>query len=246
MGIKTSICLNDQHIPYHDIAANKLVFKFIKHIKPDFVDMLGDVLDFWQISKFLGDPKRKDSIQKDINACKEYLKELRDLAPKAEIVFHYGNHVTRLKKYIWTNAKELDCIESLDIKFLLGLDKLRIKSIDTQEGFMVRGKLAMTHGTCVSQDSGATARRNLKKYGLSVICGHTHRLGSTFKTDLRGITGAWENGCLCNLDLIKEWGRELADWQQGISVIDFHEDMFRVQQINIIDNKMIFGKQVYT
>ena len=244
--IKTSIVLNDQHIPFQDIEANKVVFRFIKYIKPDYIDILGDLLDFWQISKFVNDPKtRKGDIQDDINAGKAYLTELRAMAPKAEIMLHYGNHVMRLRKFMWFHAKELDCIDSLDLRYLLGLDKLKIKAVESEEGFIIRGNLVMTHGTVVSQDSAMTARRNLQKYGMSVICGHTHRLGAMYKTDLRGTVGAWENGCLCRLDLIKQWGRELANWQQGISLIDWHGDMFRVQQIPIIKNKMIFGKEVW-
>lgn len=242
---KTSVVINDQHIPFQDIEANKLVFKFIKYIKPDYIDILGDLTDFWQISKFVGDPSRKETIQDDLNKTCEYLKELRDLAPKSEIVLHYGNHMWRLRKFLWINAKQLDCIRSLDLKFLLGLNKLKIKSVETPEGYMLRGKLVMTHGTIVSQDSGTTARRNLQKYGLSVICGHTHRLASVFKSDLRGEVGGWENGCLCRMDLIKEWGREIANWQQGFSLIDFRDDFFRVQSIPIINNKFMFGRETW-
>lgn len=243
--IKTSVVMNDHHIPYQNIVANRLSFKFIKHIKPDYIDLLGDVLDFYQISKFLTSPERKNTLQDDIDLCRDYLEELRDLAPKSEIILHFGNHVCRLKKYIWKNAGQLDCIRSLDLRFLLNCDKLRIKTIESEEGYLLRGKLVMTHGTIVSQDSGATARRNIQKYGLSVICGHTHRFGAIFKTDLRGEIGGWENGCMCNMELIKEWGREIANWQLGFSIVDFKDDFFRVQQIPIIKNKMMFGKETW-
>ena len=245
ISYKKSIAINDQHIPFQDKISNKLVFDFIKDIKPDFIDILGDLIDFWQISKFLKDPFRKETLQDDIDSAKAYLQELRDISPDSEIILHYGNHLDRLRKYIWSKAPELSSIKSLDLKWMLDADKMKIKVIEEAEGYIMRGLLAMTHGTVVSQDSAMTARRNLQKYGLSVICGHTHRLGSTYKTDLRGIVGSWENGCLCDMNLVKQWGRELANWQTGFSIIFFKDDLFEVQQVPIIKGKFLFGEREY-
>ena len=225
-----------------------LIDKFIPEFKPDYIDLLGDLIDFWQISKFRKDPLRKEDIQGDIDTAKEYLKKLRNISPEAKITLHFGNHLARLRKYIWDKAKEIAGLRSLDLKWLLGCDDLNIKVIDSEEGFDIRDKLVLTHGTIVSQESAMTARRNLVKYGQSVIHGHTHRLGSTYKTDLRGTIGAWENGCLCSLDLIHEWGRELANWQQGFSIIFFSEGknpQFLVQQIPIIKNSFMVGEKLY-
>jgi len=244
----TSVAINDQHIPFQDRQANALVFAFIKDFKPNYIDILGDLIDFWQISKFLRDPSRRGSIQSDIDIATEYLQELRDLAPNAKITLHFGNHMFRFKKYIWANAWQLDSLRSLDLKWMLECEKVKIRVVEEEDGYEIRGKLVLTHGTVVSQDSGMTARRNLNKYGMSVMCGHTHRLGSTYKTDLRGTIGAWENGCLCNLSLIKQWGNELANWQQGFSVIHFRDDheRFQVQQMPIIKNKILFGEHEFT
>ena len=237
--------INDQHLPFIDPVCDNLVNQLIKSIKPDYIDILGDLIDFYQVSRFDKSPERKHTIQDDIDLANVYLTNLRDISPKADITLHYGNHMCRLRKYIWRVAKELDCIRSLDLKWLLNLDKLKIKAIEEEAGFDKRGKLCLTHGTVVSQDSAMTARRMLKKYGISVIHGHTHRLGSTFKTDLLGTRGAWENGCLCKLSLGKEWGFETVNWQQGCSVIFFSKDRFLVQQIPIIKGKMMFGNQKF-
>jgi UDP-2,3-diacylglucosamine pyrophosphatase LpxH len=246
---KKGIVLSDNHIPFQDKKVNDLIVEqFIPDLKPDYIDLLGDLIDFWQLSKFRKNPSRKGNIQDDIDMAKAYLTRLREVAPNAEITLHYGNHLCRLKKYIWDNAKEIDSLKSTNLMFLLDTEKLNIKVIDAEQGFDTRGKLILTHGTLVSQDSAMTARRNLKRYGISVMCGHTHRLGSTYKTDMRGMMGAWENGCLCNLDLIKEWGRELANWQQGFSVVFFYEGRdhrFLVQQVPIIKDSFIFGEKFY-
>jgi len=151
----------------------------------------------------------------------------------------------RLRKFIWTQAVALDSMRSLDLRFLLDLDRLNISFIDSAEGYRQRGELVLTHGTCVSQASGDTAKRMLKKYGLSVMHGHTHRGGSTYKTDLLGIRGAWENFCLCRMDLAQEWRMGLADWQQGFSYIYYYPDRFEVHQCPIINHKFTALEKEY-
>lgn len=203
-------------------------------------------MDFWQLSKFEKDPKRKASLQSDLDKAHEYLRALREIAPQAEIELHAGNHLDRLRKYVWKQAEELDCIRSLSLDFLLGLKELNIKCLDRAEDYRQRGKLILTHGTAVSQDSAMTARRNLKRYGLSVMCGHTHRGGSTYKSDLLGVRGAWENFCLCNFKLAKDWGMGLVDWGQGFSYIYYYPDRFEVHQCPIIKNKFTALGKEYT
>lgn len=232
------------HIPFQDNTINDLVFKFIQDFKPDIIDILGDLTDFWQISKFSVDPSRMTTLQEDLNLTKKYLSDLRSIAPEAEIELHAGNHMDRLRKYMWDKAKELDCLDSLDLKFLLGLNDLNISFIESAEGYRQRGKLILTHGTCVSQDSAMTARRNLARYGLSVMCGHTHRGGSIYKTDLMGTRGAWENFCLCDFKLAQVWRMGVCNWQNGFSYIYYYPDRFEVHQSIIIDNKFTaLGKE---
>lgn len=120
MEVKKAVVLNDQHIPFQDKITNQLVFEFIKDFKPDIVDILGDLVDFWQLSKFDKDPIRANTLQEDIDKTHQYLKELRKLCPKAEIELHAGNHLGRLRKYIWRQAQELATLKSLELDMLFG------------------------------------------------------------------------------------------------------------------------------
>jgi len=244
MEVKKAIVFNDQHIPFEDKKINELVFDFIKDFKPDIIDILGDLIDFWQISKFDKNPNRKNTLQEDIDKTHIYLKNLRVICPETEIELHSGNHLDRLRKYIWRQAEALECIRSLDIEFLLGLKELKISYLKNAEDYKKRNKLILTHGTVVSQESAMTARRNLKKYGLSVMCGHTHRGGSIYITDLLGVRGAWENFCLCDFKLAKEWRMDVCNWQHGFSYIYYYPDRFEVHQVPIIENKFtVLGKE---
>jgi len=242
--IKKAVVINDQHIPYEDSYVNNLVLRFIEDFKPHIIDIPGDITDFWQVSRFDKNPNRKNTLQEDIDKTHEYLKVLRTIAPKAQIELHAGNHLDRMRKYIWRQAEALECIRSLDLIFLLGLNKLNIKFLKNAEDYRQRGKLIITHGCLVSQDSGMSARRHLKKSGLSIIHGHTHRGGSVYQTDLLGVRGAWENFCLCDFKLAKEWRMSFVNWQQGFSYIYYYPDRFEVHQCPIIKGKFTaLGKE---
>jgi hypothetical protein len=100
-----------------------------------------------------------------------------------------------------------------------------------------------THGTIVRQESGASARAELLKYGSSMSSGHTHRLSMYIKTDARGTVGAYEGGCMC--DLNPEYIQGVPNWTQGFLVFDFDNNRFFCQVVPILDHKFIYGNKVY-
>jgi UDP-2,3-diacylglucosamine pyrophosphatase LpxH len=56
------VCLGDQHIPYLNRKAHGIIIKFLKDIKPDKIILLGDLIDFWEISHFDKDPSRNNEL----------------------------------------------------------------------------------------------------------------------------------------------------------------------------------------
>jgi hypothetical protein len=100
------------------------------------------------------------------------------------------------------------------------------------------GNLMVTHGDKAMKHAGQTAKATYEQYGSSVLVGHTHRMGTFYKSDVHGVHGAWENGCLCRLD--PEYVQR-PNWQQGFSVVHVEADgYFNVQQIPILDGSSFF------
>lgn len=229
--------INDLHIPYHDKKTIEVFLKFLKDVKIDKLVIAGDLLDFYELSTFDKDPKRKFTIQDEIDQCFEVLKEFKKYCP--EIHFIKGNHESRLKRFLWKNPS-LASIKVLELSKLLNLDSLGIYYHEFEYIFR---KFRFTHGSIVRQDSGATAKAELLKYGGSMASGHTHRLGSYIKTDARGTVGAYEGGCMC--DLQPEYIEGVPNWTQGFLVFDFDGDRFFCQVVPILDHKFIFGKKKY-
>ncbi len=229
--------INDLHIPYHDKKTIEVFLKFLKDVKVDKLVIAGDLLDFYELSTFDKDPMRKYNIQDEIDQCYDILKEFKKYCP--EIHFIKGNHEDRLRRFLWKNPS-LASIKVLELSKLLNMDTLGIEYHDFEYIFR---KFRFTHGTIVRQESGATAKAELLKYGGSMGSGHTHRLGFYIKTDARGTVGAYEGGCMC--DLNPEYIQGTPNWQQGFLVYNFDNNRFFCQVVPILDHKFIYGNKVY-
>lgn len=237
------LAINDLHVPYQNDELLKLVFKFAKNLKPDKLFILGDLLDFYSISHFDRDPQRMLNLENEFRAGREILEQIREII-KGEIIFIAGNHEDRLRKFLWNNPILDGCIT---IEEKLVLNDLDIKYYEYGRNYIYKNKLIYTHGNKINKYSAYTAKNLLDDLGMSVIFGHSHRLGMHYKTDYGGAKVGVENGCLCDFENAMDWFRkEVVDWQRGISVIKWHEDRFNIQQISIPkDLFIIYGKNYY-
>jgi UDP-2,3-diacylglucosamine pyrophosphatase LpxH len=234
--------VNDQHFPFQDPIAIGLSTDFIRVHKPEVIHVLGDLLDFYCLSRFDKDPNRKGCLQGEIDEAKDYLAELRKACPRATIKYSLGNHENRLQKYIWQNSEELASLRSLSLPHLLELEKLKISCHDDLHPYH-EGPLLFVHGSIARKHSGYSAKAHYDRFGCPVIHGHTHRLGSYYHRVWDTQHGAWENGCLCSLDphyLLK------PDWQQGFSAIYFEGNHFTVNSVPIINGTYVWFGDSYT
>lgn len=234
------ISLTDWHVPYEDTTAIALAFAFVQYLQPTII-ILHEVHDFYAISKFDKDPNRKLELQEEIDKANRYLAELRQLCSKSRIILLKSNHLDRLRKFLWSQAPELNSLRALQLENLLELEK---NGIEYKDYFICRNVL-FKHGNIIRQDSSYTAKGEFLKEGCSGVSGHTHRLGMYFSTK-RGGKYVWvESGCLCNKNA--EYIEGTANWQNGFSIISFEEkgNQFIPQIIPIIDKKILWGKKKF-
>ena len=81
--------LSDVHIPYHSIDALTACIDFLQDEKPEAILLNGDILDFYQLSRFGKDP-RKRSVAHELQAAREFLDVLSQFG--AKVYFKIGNH----------------------------------------------------------------------------------------------------------------------------------------------------------
>jgi UDP-2,3-diacylglucosamine pyrophosphatase LpxH len=231
---------SDHHYPYHCPEVEDLCLEFIKENKPDVIHLLGDIVDFYQISRFDKDPARVTQLQGDIDMVVQYLYKLRDVAPSTPIIFSGGNHEDRLRRFLWSEAPALSSLTSLQIPELFSFKHFKIDWKPYPKPYAI-GKLLLGHGTIVRKWSAYSARGHYEKYGCCFLHGHTHRMGAFHHTNYEGQYAAYENGCLCSLDPDYT---EQPDWQNGFSVVwKARNEFFHVDQVPIVEGQYLWQGQ---
>ena len=239
----TAIVSADYHTPFQDQRVIREVELFMQELQPEYLFYPGDIVDCYELSKFDKDPARRGKLQEELDVARAMFTRQRKLCPNAQMIFELGNHEDRLRRYLWSKAPELESLRCLKLEELLGLKDNEVTLVAKDEGIHINGNLLITHSELVRAHSGWTAKGMSDKHGGSGIHGHTHRLGSYYKTTRSGMFGWWENGCLCHLnpDYVVH-----PNWQQGFSVVNFgSSDRFWVEQLPIIHRKFMYGGKVY-
>ena len=242
---ETHLVINDIHAPYYDDNLIKLVLKFARILKPDYLVNLGDSVDMPSISQFDRSPERYTNLGQDFKAGYEINGRFADAVKDAKRVYTKGNHCFRFEKYIMRHP---EISGAIDFEAKIGLKDFGYKIYEYGD-FFKHNDFLFTHGHIIRKHSGYTAKAMLDEIGTSGISGHTHRASAFYKTDLGGEKVWVENGCLCDFDLAYQWFRQKSvNWNYAISVITFHKDKFHIDQI-VIPRKhlfIIYGNKYYT
>lgn len=222
------VTINDLHVPYHNEKMVRNLVRLLEEEQPDEIILKGDMVDFYDLSRFDKNPERINKLQEELDILYRILLVFRASCPNAKIVYIMGNHEDRLRRYLWKNATALSSLRALRFEELLHLEELEIELCEFN--YMVNG-FEFSHGEVVRQHSSYSAKAEYEKRGGSGCSGHTHRMGSFCKTTSRGTYGWWEDGCAC--DLTPEYVSGTPNWQNGFSVIYFDDNAFDVHQVYV-------------
>jgi len=214
------IAISDLQVPFHDRRAVDAVAQCISDIKTDedIVVTVGDEMDMQTISRWSQGTalEWERSIGKDRDATVQVLRDLQ--------VQHVirSNHTDRLYNQVMRRLPGLLGLPEIELKNFLRLPELGITF--HEEAFNVAPGWVVMHGdeAGVSQIAGQTGQGLSKKVGLSVLCGHTHRLGLQPYTQsvngraTRTLYG-FEVGNL--MDMKKATYAKTHNWQQGFGLL---------------------------
>lgn len=224
--MKRIVVLSDLQMPYEHRRAFYNVAEFIHILKPDAVVSVGDEVDFPQVSRWSRgtEDEYKGNLQEHIDYAVARLEFLRD---RYDGPFHVmrSNHMDRPLKYVREHAPGLMGLKALTVPSLLEFDRLGI-TYHTKPYVVAPGWL-LVHGDekPLHKGAGMTAyKAATDHYGLSVVCGHTHRLGIKSKTYgysgkvVRKLTG-FEAGNLMDLKKADYAPAGIMDWQNGFGLL---------------------------
>jgi predicted phosphodiesterase len=221
-GYKKVGILSDIHLPYHNIESLTAAITFLKKEKIDALLLNGDTMDFYQLSRFSKDPKKRD-FKYELDTLKAFM-EVIDKELKAKVFFKIGNHEARYEKFLMEKAHELSGVEEFQFENII---KSRANGIDIIESnrYMKLNSLNGIHG---HEYIGAIsppvniARGLYLKGKVSAFQGHNHASSSHSETDMNGkITTTFSIGCLCELAPAY---MPLNRWNNGCAMVELDEN----------------------
>lgn len=241
MKPQTRLVLSDVHIPFDDPELIQVWLDMASSLQPDGIDIIGDLIDCYTISRFDKNPRRKHNLQDEITSACVLLGAIRNVCPNADIRYSEGNHENRLERMLWSTAKHLAPLHCLSIPKLMGLKELNIRYFDPKAPYKI-GNLYYLHGDVGRKQNfsksagGRNADAIARAIGGSVICGHSHQMGySAFRSWERNLEG-YEVGCMCRFDL--EYVIGVPPWQQGWTIVDFTKSgLYRVEFVRVVETK---------
>lgn len=232
------VIISDTQIPYHDHLALTNVVDFIGEWEPDEVIHIGDLMDYPTPSSWSKDTRAEfaGSVKRDSEMGKQFLGRLRsDYAGPIKVLD--SNHDARPAIYLGKYAPALDeYTSSFSLEKLLDFDSHGVEFVGGFYDFAPGWTATHGHlGFSLSQVAGGTALRAAKKIGVSVVMGHTHRLGLV--PDSTGYQGAvttkwgFEVGHLMDMRLAHYLKNGGANWQKGFGV--FYVDGDKVTPVPV-------------
>ncbi len=229
--------LSDIHVPYHSIEAVTAALDKIKEEKPDAILLNGDTVDFYGLSRFQKDP-RKRSVAHELQALNEFLDVLQQF--EAKIIYKLGNHDERYEHYLQHKAPELLSIPEFRFENLLKA-KERGMEVIGEKRIIKANKLNIIHGhEYPSVFSPVNIARGLYMKGkVSAMQGHNHQTSSHTETDMNGdIVTTWSLGCLCELNPAY---MPLNKWNHGFAMVDLSDNRkdFHARNLRIYKGKVL-------
>lgn len=252
--------MSDQQGAYYDRNLHELTCEWLAYNSPSVVILGGDGTDLPLLSRFERNPANdvpvNDCIQSYYNMARDIM-----LAAKPDKAYALeGNHEFRLQKAVLAKLPDLfdlkranETIPSLSVPYLCRLDELGIEYVAGYPHSSIvipPAKLSFRHGWIVRQDSGQSALRTLEAMGHSVIVGHTHRQGITYKT-------SWDHNEKMTVHLAMEAGTMATtagglgyavtpNWQQGFGVVQIWPDgYFACSNATYVDGVLLWQGQRY-
>jgi hypothetical protein len=251
---KRIVIVSDIQWPFHDRKALKAVAKFIGDFQPDEVVLVGDCLDFPQPSRWNKDTRGEfeGSIFEDCQTFKDrFLQPLREVYG-GKLGMHEGNHDLRPREYLAKYAPALAESKAFNIEVLCDFEGFDIELLpmfyDVAPGWV------STHGhlgkISLSQISGNTALNAAKKFGKSVVMGHTHRLGigahtSGYGGKITSTVFGMEVGNLMDMKMAHYLKGGTANWQQGFGVLTVDGQSVKAETVPIVKGRFSVDGHVW-
>ncbi len=235
--------LTDPHFPYADWPLIHSALAFLEDWGPDLILLLGDQVDFYSISSYSQDPKRKDTVQSDIDSVIPFLEMIDDF--KSDVIVFQGNHEERMDRLIKTHSGLSD-LRSLSFPNLFKIPE-RWRWAGSQVHYQI-GDLLFLHGDLAGRGyaSKNPATSMVAKLRSNCLFGHVHRFDSHIGTMYDGSPMNGYSIGHMSRDDAQDFCRS-PDWQQGFATVEFDylNRLYHVNQHIARNGCFRFGGKTY-
>ncbi len=210
-GENKILVISDLHLPYHDEKAIQVALEKGKAEDVNIIILLGDILDMYQMSQWVRDPKNPN-MATEIETCRKFLELLKKQFPKARIIWKEGNHEERWQTYFFRNAPDVAVLPGMTVYDYMNVAQYDIDVVREKRAISI-STLLLYHGHELPR--GLTnpvnqARGQWLRATANMIAGHGHRTSTHIERSATGqIFSNWSIGCLCDLNpqynMINKW-----------------------------------------
>lgn len=228
------LLLFDVHIPYHDNVALAATLAYGIEFKPNFIYLGGDIMDMYQLSRFIKDRRLRD-FAGELELTRQFLQLLHDTFD-CPIYYKLGNHEERYQHYMQLKAPELLGISEFELKNLLRFGEYNIHEIESRQKTRM-GKLIVSHGHEFGHQIFSPvnpARGLFMKTKHTGVVGHHHITSEHSEKSIADkYIVTWSVGCLCGLN--PEYF-PVNNWNHGFATIEIENNgNFHFRNHRILD-----------
>jgi len=222
-GHKKIGIITDLHLPFHSVEATTAAIEYMQNEQVDALYLNGDILDFYGLSSFEKDP-RKRSFAQELESFAEAILSFK-AALNCKIYYKMGNHEERYDRYLKMKAHEIIGVPEFNLHQLIKnragediviIDDKRVvkfNSLNGIHGHEYKGGIS----TPVN-----IARGLYLKGKVSAFQGHNHATSEHSEADMNGnIVTTWSIGCLSELHPAY---MPLNKWNHGFAIVELHEN----------------------
>jgi predicted phosphodiesterase len=221
-GHKRIAIFSDIHVPYHSIECLTAAIDYAKKDKVDALLLNGDAIDFFRLSRFIKDP-RKRSFKEELDTFRALIDAFKKELD-CKIYFKLGNHEERYEHFLFEKAKELVGVEEFEFENII---KARANGIEiiADKRYMKLNELNGIHGHEYIGGISAPVNpaRGLYLRGkVSAFQGHNHQTSEHTEPTMDGkMVTTWSLGCMCELHPAY---MPLNKWNHGFGIVDLDQN----------------------
>lgn len=227
---KTIVIMPDLQAPLHDKDLVDKFVDFLDDFQPTEIAQVGDFTDSTEISRWVRGkkPEFAGDLQSGFDSAMDVLDLIRQVFDGRFRIVR-SNHDDRLELYIQNCGPGLASFRDLTFETQMHLSDFDVEFI--RDGVVeLTEDWIMAHGDegSLSPQAGKTAFGLAKnKFGTNVVCGHTHRAGTTaesygYNGSIKRTLSGLEVGHFMDMkvaDYLKKAGGH-ANWQQAFGILE--------------------------